>query len=507
MSQQRSSSNRSQEGGVLAPAYASLVFSGDEDRRELARAHDRGQLVRLAPGIYTPDTSRTPEQVVHDRLWPIVAHEIPGAVIVDRSVRDGGTGRNGALYVVGTRSRPLKLPGVVVYPRAGAGPLPSDMSLPDGLYMSSEARGLLDNLAPTRVTATGASRTLTRAEVEEWLDSLCAARGEPALNRLRDQARELAPVLGREKELAILEALISAALNTRDGVSLVSPAMKARAAGRPVDQQRLDAFARLANSLADLAPDVVPALPQDEERRQLLPFYEAYFSNYIEGTEFTLDEAAAIVFDNAVPEQRPEDAHDVLGTYQITSSHEEMRRTPESADELVDILKYRHAILLGARTEKSPGQFKTRANRAGSTEFVAPELVEGTLHSGFDEGKALVSPFARAVFMMFLVSEVHPFVDGNGRVARLMMNSELARAGEVRIVIPTVYRLNYLAGLKAVTHTANDSALVAILSFARRWTARINFSNRATAEADLERTNALRDAREAEDAGIRLTMP
>jgi Fic family protein len=381
------------------------------------------------------------------------------------------------------------------------------MSLPDGLYMSSEARGLLDNLAPTRVTATGTSRTLTRAEVEEWLDSLCAARGEQALNRLRDQARELAPVLGREKELSVLDALISAALNTRDGVSVVSPAMKARAAGQPIDQQRLHAFARIANSLAQLAPDVLPALPQDEDRRQLLPFYEAYFSNYIEGTEFTLDEAAAIVFDNAVPEQRPGDAHDVLGTYQLTSSDEEMRRTPQNGDELVDILKYRHAIVLSARTDKNLGQFKTRANRAGSTEFVAPELVEGTLRSGFDEGKTLISPFARAVFMMFLVSEVHPFVDGNGRVARLMMNSELVRAGEVRIVIPTVYRLTYLAGLKAATHTANDSALVAILSFARRWTARINFTDRATAEADLERTNALRDAREAEDAGIRLTLP
>lgn len=491
----------------MARAFTPLVFSSDADRRDLARAHNRGQLVRLAPGIYTPETSRTPEQVVHDRLWPIVAHEIPGAVIVDRSVRDGGMGRDGALYVVGARSRPLKLPGVVVYPREGVGPQPSDMTLPDGLYMSSEARGLLDNLAPTRVTATGVSRTLTRAEVEEWLDSLCAARGELGLNRLRDQARELAPVLGREKELAILEALISAALNTRDGVSLVSPAIKARAAGRPVDQQRLEAFARLANSLAELAPDVLPALPQDEERRRLLPFYEAYFSNYIEGTEFTLDEAAAIVFDKAVPEQRPQDAHDVLGTYEIASSHEEMRRTPDTADQLVDILKHRHALLLGARLEQRPGEFKTRANRAGSTDFVAPELVEGTLRTGFEEGRALVSPFARAVFLMFLVSEVHPFADGNGRVARLMMNSELVRAGEVRIVIPTVYRLNYLAGLKAATHTANDSALIAILSFARRWTARMNFTDRATAEADLERTNALRDAREAEEVGIRLTLP
>jgi fido (protein-threonine AMPylation protein) len=35
--------------------------------------------------------------------------------------------------------------------------------------------------------------------------------------------------------------------------------------------------------------------------------------------------------------------------------------------------------------------------------------------------------------MMFLISEVHPFADGNGRIARIMMNAELVAAGEERI--------------------------------------------------------------------------
>ena len=105
--------------------------------------------------------------------------------------------------------------------------------------------------------------------------------------------------------------------------------------------------------------------------------------------------------------------------------------------------------------------------------------------------------------MMFLVSEVHPFADGSGRIAR-MMN---VHAGELRIVIPTVYRLNHLAALRAATHTSNDAALVAALALARRSTARINFFDRTTAETDLERTYALRDAREAEDARVRLALP
>lgn len=261
------------------------------------------------------------------------------------------------------------------------------MVLPDGLHLTGEARSLLDNLAPTRPTSDGTSRTLTRLEIEQWLDALAAARGEAGLNGLRDQARALAPDLGRERELVLLDRLVSAALSTRPVSGLASPALQARAAGRPYDPVRLAAFSRLAQALQDQAPDVVPALPVDEPRRQLLPFYEAYFSTFIEGTEFTLDEAAAIVFDQAVPDQRPQDAHDVLGTYRLTSSTD-IHQTPGAGDELVELLRSRHAVLFGGRPELTPGHFKQRSNRAGSTEFVAPPEVEGTLvkasHAGVD---------------------------------------------------------------------------------------------------------------------------
>jgi hypothetical protein len=46
-----------------------------------------------------------------------------------------------------------------------------------------------------------------------------------------------------------------------------------------------------------------------------------------------------------------------------------------------------------------------------------------------------------------------------------------------------------------------------MLSFARRYTAQVAFSSLESAEVDLVRTNALRDAAEAESAGIRLILP
>jgi len=485
--------------------WGPIVFAGDADSAVLSRAAQRGTLRRLASGIYTSDVTASPEDVARKHLWRIVAHEFPGAVITDRSAQSGGVPVDGALYIVHPRRRQLILPGVTVHPRQGGEAQPGDMSLPDGLWMSSTERVLLDNLASP--SASTPNRTLTRLELETWLEQLLQHRGEAGLNALRDSARVIAEPLKRNEQFRELDRIISAALATRPDVKLSSPLLAARTGGQPYDLRRVEAFEELAETLLETPPDVLPDLPEYAGRRTLLPFYEAYFSNFIEGTEFTLDEAADIVFANDVPASRPQDAHDVLGTYQIVGDSVEMSTVPRTADQLFDLLRRRHAILMGARPEKRPGVFKTRANRAGATEFVAPELVEGTLRQGFEAGQDLADPFSRAVLVMFLVAEVHPFDDGNGRIARIMMNAELVTAGEVRIIIPIVYRANYLAALKGATHNGNYGALIRMLSFARRYTARVDFSSRATAEVDLARTHALDDAHAAEDAGIRLTLP
>lgn len=118
---------------------------------------------------------------------------------------------------------------------------------------------------------------------------------------------------------------------------------------------------------------------------------------------------------------RDEDSHDILGTFRIVSDQKEMSVCPTSPDQFLDVMRRRHAILLKSRISKRPGEFKHRNNRAGNTEFVDWQLVTGTLKKGFEWYSLLREPFAKAVYMMFLVSEVHPFLDGNGRIARVMM--------------------------------------------------------------------------------------
>jgi Fic family protein len=235
---------------------------------------------------------------------------------------------------------------------------------------------------------------------------------------------------------------------------------------------------------------------------EILCFYEAYFSNYIEGTTFTVEEAVSIIFEHKVPEKRPNDAHDIMGTYDIVSSMEEMKKIPVNFDDFLELLKSRHMKMMIGRPDKTPGVFKEKANQAGATLFVAPELVIGTLKEGFQQYQKLDTAFAKAVFMMFLVAEVHPFNDGNGRLSRIMMNAELVFADEQRIIIPTVYRDNYLDALRGLSHNHFLEPYLKMLDFAQKYTASIDWSTLRAATDMLQTTNAF-----SEDKNMLLRLP
>ena len=159
------------------------------------------------------------------------------------------------------------------------------------------------------------------------------------------------------------------------------------------------------------------------------------------------------------------------------------------------------------RPEKQPGVFKTETNQAGSAVFVAPDLVEGTLIKGFDLYRALDTPFARAVYLMFLIAEVHPFTDGNGRTARIMMNAELVAAGEQRIIIPTVLRDDYISALKALSGARNPRPLVRVLKFAQRWVAAVHWGQLDETRTVLQRCHAFLEPGEAEQQAVTLKLP
>ncbi len=474
--------------------------------REVSRAVKAGRLRKLASRLYTRNLTDTPEAVVRRNVWNIVAGYFPGALIADRTALENTPAEDGSVCLVAERGKDVKLPGLVLRPRRGVGPLPSDRPFIAGLVLSSTARAYLENMRASRARSGLVARTLARRQIEERLDTLMLRGGEDAAKRLRDEVRAVAPALDMKEEAAELDALIGALLGTREA-KLSAPAALARRQGRPYDPDRLALFQALQAALRAHPPLTRLAPERGPEGNATLAFFEAYFSNFIEGTEFAVEEAADIVFRGVIPNERPEDAHDVLGTWRIVSDAAEMRRTPQDGATLVRLLKARHVAIMEHRLDKRPGEFKLAENRAGSTVFVAPDLVAGTLDQGFDLYRSLEPPFQRAVFMMFLVAEVHPFADGNGRTARIMMNAELAAAGEERIVIPTIYRANYLSALKALSQTGRVEPLIRMLDYAQKWTAAVDWRTVEETRRELDACNAFLDPNVADQEGKRLRMP
>jgi Fic/DOC family len=296
-------------------------------------------------------------------------------------------------------------------------------------------------------------------------------------------------------------------LGTVTGAAPTSTRLRARLAGEPYDQHRLDIFTQMAELLEDIAPVPRPAFGP-ASRWEWEPFFEAYFSNFIEGTEFGVEEARRIAVEGEVPAARPADAHDVTATFRIASDPVMRSATPASGTELVDLLREQHSALMAARSDQRPGEFKESPNYAGGYAFVAPELLVGTLRRGFDCFARITDPFQRAVALMLLVTESHPFDDGNGRLARLIANGALSHAGQVRIVVPTVYRNNYLAGLAGVSNRAGrGETLVSVLSFAQRWTAAVDWTDFTRADETLRSVDAYMDPGLADASGIRLRLP
>lgn len=479
------------------------VFLSDASvSQAVSRGVAAGRIRRLAPRLYTGNTADPPDEVVRRNRWQVVGLLYPGAVVSHRTAFLGGPASDGTVFLTGDYNRLQELPGLTISLRSGPGPLEGDRRFLGELWMASEARAVLEVLAPSRSKKTVA-RGVPRGEVEERLERKLRAGGPATLNQLRDRARLLAPLLSAEREFGELTGIVGTLLGTREE-ELNSPSARARSQDRPYDPHRLDLFQSLFEALQGSDWPVRHDTLEEADFRHLA-FFDAYFSNYIEGTEFELDVAKRIVFDGHMPPGRPKDTHDILGTFRALSRRDQMgvgALESGSPSAFLDLLRARHQAVLSMRDEARPGQFKEVANRAGNTVFVVPELVEGTLLQGFELLQGLADPAARGIFLSVMVSEVHPFTDGNGRLARLMMNAELVSGGLRRILIPVGYWEDYLLALRAFSRQGRTGPLLQMFDRGQAFTAEVDFSDAIGAEALLRRCGAFDDPE-----GARLRLP
>ena len=444
-----------------------IIFGSDNkaESKMIAYRESKGTLKKIAPRLYTTNLLDSPETIVKRNLIPILGWRLPGCVISHKSASMLKPTDNENLYVTYKFTKRIDdLPGLILNVLKGPGHLDSDIRLgASDVYASSEERWMLEVLQPARRGKDGESKGMSLKDIETRLDSMIRAGGETRVNQFRDKARTTAEALGMMDEFGKLNTLISALLKTHESSVLTTVEGIARAAGEPLDPTRIPIFEALYDELEGRYFPDMPDNNKSEEAFRMFSFFESYFSNYIEGTEFEVSEAKQIVDTGITLPKRTEDSHDILGTFRILSNRQEMHRTPLTEDEFIALLRHRHSVLLEGRPDCTPGSFKTRRNRAGNTEFVYPELVEGTLKYGFRMYRNLREPFARAIFMMLLCSEVHPFTDGNGRVSRVMMNAELVSTGQIRIIVPTVFSEDYLLALRRLSRSIDPKPYITVM--------------------------------------------
>ena len=229
-------------------------------------------------------------------------------------------------------------------------------------------------------------------------------------------------------------------------------------------------FADLDRLRANL--DALRPLAPEQEARVLQKFRLEwnYNSNAIEGNSLTLGETRSLLLHGLTAAGKPLRDHlDIKGHNEAVLWLEDFVRDERPLTE--QFIRGMHEVLLGEPYEVQaqtadgqptrklivPGRYKTSPNNVLTATgemfyFASPEETPGRMTDLVDwyraeEAAPTLPPVALATEFHYRFVRIHPFEDGNGRMARLLMNLILLRHGYPMTVIPAADRNRYLAAL------------------------------------------------------------
>ena len=234
------------------------------------------------------------------------------------------------------------------------------------------------------------------------------------------------------------------------------------------------------DELRPLSPDAAGRLAQK------LRIEWNYHSNAIEGNSLTLGEARTLILHGLTARGKPMRDHlDILGHNDAVAAIEE---TVHAGDVLNQaFIRNLHRILLkepyetpaeasdGRRTMRpiSVGQYKKMPNNVRTQTgemyyFAPPEQVQSMMSDLIDwyrstkaEGK---HPIAVAATFHYRFVQIHPFDDGNGRMARLLMNLILMKHGYAIAMVQRDGRDRYIAEIEQAQATGSLSGFIAYIA-------------------------------------------
>ena len=202
-----------------------------------------------------------------------------------------------------------------------------------------------------------------------------------------------------------------------------------------------------------------------EEIKQLDAYFRigtTYSSNALEGNTLTLTETKVLLEDGLTVNGKPlRDCYEAVGHARAYDFMLEVARsTPFAFSE--DMILQLHRLFYQSIDLEKAGVYRDIQVFITGTEYVPPKaddvpsLMKG-LVDGLAENWDSVHPVRLAAFAHRKLVDIHPFTDGNGRTARLLMNLILVNRGYQIISIPPVLRFEYITALKAAQRDKNPS--------------------------------------------------
>lgn len=125
-----------------------------------------------------------------------------------------------------------------------------------------------------------------------------------------------------------------------------------------------------------------------------------------------------------------------------------------------DTIKKLHCLFYEKVDAELAGQYRSTPANISGTEYVPPspddipQLMKHLVNQ-IHSSRAILHPIELAAMAHKRLVDIHPFVDGNGRTAWLLMNLILVNAGYVVVSIPSDWRNDYIDTLSA-SRQSND---------------------------------------------------
>mgnify|MGYP006070834939 FL=1 len=219
---------------------------------------------------------------------------------------------------------------------------------------------------------------------------------------------------------------------------------------------RIDAYAQVIREHRPLTPNEV------KELDAYFRIGTTYTSNALEGNSLTLSETKVLLEDGITIGGKPiRDCYEATGHARAYDYMLEIARGGPLQFREEDILRL-HALFYGGIDPDHAGRYREDQVFITGTEYIPPTADEvpglmAELVEDLNQRKNDTHPVLLAAYAHRRLVDIHPFQDGNGRTARLLMNLILVNKGYCVVSIPPVLRHEYITALQQAQRSRNPS--------------------------------------------------